>query len=121
MVALEFIVVACDEPDRVASFWEAAIDGERRELPPSFDPIVDTPGGGPDMLFRDLPKGTQRDMPIHLDLSTDDREATVEQLRELGAGIRETKRERYETLTAEWTVMEDPEGNGFCVCELCEE
>lgn len=83
--------------------------------------MVGTPGEGPDLLFRDLPKGTWRDMPIHLDLGTDDRETTVKRLRNLGAGVRETKSETHETHTAEWTVMEDPEGNGFCVCQIYEE
>jgi hypothetical protein len=102
----------------LASFWAAALDGTRRELPASLDPeIVDRPGDGPDLLFKDLPKGTERDLPIHLDLSTADREATVDRLRDLGATVRETKTESYETHTATWTVMEDPEGNGFCVSE----
>jgi len=118
MVEIEFITTACDEPDRLTSFWARAIDGERRELPPSLDPeIVDRPGEGPDLLFKELPKGTRRDMPIHPDLSVDDRETAVGRLRELGASVRETKTETYETYTSTWTVMEDPEGNGFCVTE----
>ncbi|RXK51445.1 VOC family protein [Halorientalis pallida] len=118
MIELEFITVACTEPDELAAFWAAALDGERRELPPSLDPeIVDRPGDGPNLLFKQQPKGTGRDLPIHLDLSTSDREATVERLRELGASVRETKTEEYEAYTATWTVMEDPEGNGFCVSE----
>lgn len=118
MVEIQFITVACDDPDRLASFWELALDGDRRELPDAIDPvIVDRPGEGPALLFKDLPKGTERDLPIHLDLSTADREATVERLRDLGASVRKTKTETYETHTATWTVMEDPEGNGFCVSE----
>jgi predicted enzyme related to lactoylglutathione lyase len=118
MTELEFITFACSDPDELAAFWAAALDGERRELPPALDPeIVDRPGDGPDLLFKQQPKGTERDLPIHLDLSTSDREATVERLRELGASVRETKTEEYETHTATWTVMEDPEGNGFCVSE----
>jgi len=35
----------------------------------------------------------------------------------LGAGVRETKTEVAGDHTATWTVMEDPEGNGFCVFE----
>lgn len=121
MVGIESIVFASDEPEELASFWAEAIEGEVLDLPSSFDPMVSTPGEGPYLLFRDLPKGTQRDMPIHFDLGTDDREATVNRLESIGAGVRETKSESHETLTAEWTVMEDPEGNGFCVCEICED
>ncbi|WP_336002593.1 VOC family protein [Halorientalis halophila] len=118
MPELEFITFACRDPDELAEFWAAALGGERRELPSTLDPaIVDRPGEGPSLLFKELPKGTERDLPIHLDLSTGDREATVERLRDLGAAVRETKTEAYETHTATWTVMEDPEGNGFCVSE----
>ncbi|MBV0903237.1 VOC family protein [Haloarcula salina] len=118
MPEIEFVTFACADADELAAFWAAALDGERRELPATLDPeIVDRPGDGPDLLFKEQPKGTERDLPIHLDLSTTDREATVAELRSLGASVRETKTETYETHTATWTVMEDPEGNGFCVSE----
>ncbi len=118
MPELAFITLACSDPDELAAFWAAALAGERRELPASLDPeIVDRPGDGPNLLFKEQPRGTDRDLPIHLDLSTDEREATVERLRDLGASVRETKTEQYETHTATWTVMEDPAGNGFCVSE----
>ncbi|WP_226482371.1 VOC family protein [Natrinema amylolyticum] len=121
MTELEFITFACTNPDRVASFWEGALDGERRSLPEPLEAeIVDRPGEGPDLLFKNQPSGPKRDLPIHLDLSTADREATVDRLRELGASVRETKTETYETHTATWTVLEDPEGTGFCVSEYRE-
>jgi len=118
MLDVEFITFACTDPGRLADFWMEALGGERRELPPSIEPeIVDRPGEGPSLLFKELSKGTERDLPIHLDLSTDNREATIERLRNLGASVRETKTESYETHTSTWTIMEDPEGNGFCVSE----
>lgn len=118
MIDMQFITFACADPDRQATFWAEALGGERRELPPDIDPeIVDRPGEGPDLLFKDLPKGTRRDLPIHLDFETDDREATVERLQDLGASVRETNTETFEDRTSTWTVMADPEGNGFCVSE----
>ncbi|WP_226011830.1 VOC family protein [Halomicrobium salinisoli] len=118
MPELGFITFACDDTDRLATFWAAALEGERRGLPDEFDDvIVDRPDDGPDLLFREAPKGTDRDLPIHLDLEAEDREATVERLRDLGATVRERKRKEFESFTATWTVLEDPEGNGFCVTE----
>lgn len=118
MISIQFITFACSDPDRLATFWAEALDGKRRGLPASLDSeIVDRPGDGPDLLFKEMPKGTERDLPIHLDFETDDREATVERLENLGASARETKTEEFETHTSTWTVMEDPEGNGFCVSE----
>lgn len=116
MLDVEHITLACTDPDELAEFWLAVVDGERWGLPSSFDEaIVERPGGRADLLFREAPKGTERDLPIHLDLSTEDREGTVDRLRGLGASVRETKTETVDGRTATWTVMEDPEGNGFCV------
>lgn len=119
MPQLHFITVACSDPDELADFWAAALGGERRDLPPSIDDVVvDLPHDGPDLLFKgDLTKGTERDLPIHLDLEVADRESAVERLRDRGASVREHKSETFETHTSTWTVMEDPEGNGFCVSE----
>jgi len=118
MIKLENITVASEDPERLAEFWSEALDGERRSLPESIDPVmVDIPGDGADMLFKHLPKGTERDLPIHIDLVADDREEAVGRLCELGASVRETKTEGFGAHTEVWTVMEDPEGNGFCVTE----
>lgn len=118
MLKLDHITVACDDPERLAAFWEAALDGERRDLPASADEeLVDPGDAGVAMLFKPMPKESTRRMPVHPDLGTDDREAAVERLAELGASVRETKTEEQGEHAARWTVMEDPEGNGFCVFE----
>jgi predicted enzyme related to lactoylglutathione lyase len=118
MTRIQFITFSCTKPERLADFWAAALDGERRGLPDTLDSaVVERPDNGPDLLFNDHPSGDKQDIPIHLDISADDREETVERLRDLGATVRETKTETYETHTSTWTILEDPEGNGFCVTE----
>jgi|AntRauTorcE11898_2_1112593.scaffolds.fasta_scaffold15797_3 predicted enzyme related to lactoylglutathione lyase len=118
MLEVEYITFACSEPSRVADFWQEALEGQRRELPSFIEAeVVDCPGDGPDLLFKELEKGTRKDLPLHLDLSAEDRTTSVDQLCELGASVRETKTETYGTHTSTWTIMEDPEGNGFCVTE----
>jgi hypothetical protein len=118
MARLKSITFACEDPDRLAAFWARALDGERRDLPPSIGAeVVDRPDGRPYLLFKEMPRGTERDLPIHLDLAAEDRETEVERLRDLGASVRETRSETFETHTETWTVMEDPGGNGFCVTE----
>jgi len=118
MPELKFITFSCSDPDQLADFWAAALGGDRRGLPASLDSaVVERSDEGPDLLFNEHPTGTQRDLPIHVDVSAADREAAVERLRDLGASVRETKTETYETHTSTWTVLEDPEGNGFCVSE----
>jgi len=118
MTSLKFITFSCTKPERLADFWAAALDGERRGLPDELESVViERSGDGPDLLFNHHPTDEQRDLPIHLDFSAEDREAAVERLCELGATVRETKTEEFETHTSTWTVLEDPGGNGFCVTE----
>ncbi|MCA1849222.1 MAG: hypothetical protein LC704_09605 [Actinobacteria bacterium] len=52
---------------------------------------------------------------MHLDLNASDREAEVERLVALGAREVETRTRTTGPYTETWTVMKDPEGNGFCV------
>lgn len=77
--------------------------------------IVDPSGEGPRLFFQKKPKTPTESIPIHLDLNTDDREATVEQLVEFGATEIETKTREIGSLTETWTVLKDPEDDGFCV------
>ncbi|ELZ00747.1 MULTISPECIES: VOC family protein [Natrialba] len=118
MTQIKTITFACENSSQLASFWAEAMEGDRRDLPSYIDPeVVNLPGEGPDLLFKEMPKGTQRDLPIHIDLTVEDRELTVKRFCDLGASVRETKTETYGPNTETWTIMEDPEGNGFCVTE----
>lgn len=125
------VTFACADPDRLASFWASALGYEREEWPPELEEawlesggepnaaaaIVDPTGEGPRLYFQKKPKTPTESIPIHLDLNTDDREATVERLVEHGATKVETKTREIGPHTETWTVMADPEDNGFCVQE----
>lgn len=118
MVDLEHVNFASPDPDELADFWAAALDGERRGWLEAVGlEVVDLPGDGPALMFREGERGTDRDLPIHLDLTTDDREAEVDRLVDLGASVRETKTTEEQGEEYTWTVLEDPAGNGFCVSE----
>ena len=117
MAEIGNVTFACEDLPRLAEFWATVLDGERVELPDSFDGELVRRPDGPNLLFNDLPKGTERDLPIHLDLVVEDRETAVERFRDLGGAVRETKSDEFAGQTHTWTVMEDPEGNGFCVSE----
>jgi predicted enzyme related to lactoylglutathione lyase len=72
-------------------------------------------GGGPELFFNLRPKSPTIELPVHLDVNVPDREAAVERLVRLGAKIVVTKTQEAGELKETWTVMRDPEGNGFCV------
>ena len=133
MARIGNITFAAAEPVALAAFWAAAIGYVPIELPPEvLEPIqrqidegkldadawamlVDPGGNGPRLLFQRRPKSDPSNIPIHLDLNADDRDAEVERLVTLGATFVETKSQTIGGFTEMWTVMRDPEGNGFCV------
>ena len=129
MARIGNITFACEDPDGLAAFWIAAIDYELQEPPPGVleaiedaggDPnaaaaAADPEGDGPRLFFKKMPRSSPEHIPIHLDLNAADREKEVERLAALGASIVETKTETTGPYTETWTVMRDPEGNGFCV------
>lgn len=131
MPAISHVTFASEDPDELAAFWEQALDHERQSLPDGTSEstgesgasgseetvLLAHPGDGPDLLFMRMPGSTPEHMPIHLDIEVENREPTVDRLETRGGTIVETKSEEFGTETHTWTVMEDPEGNGFCVAE----
>ena len=62
-------------------------------------------------MFASVPEGKQAKNRCHVDLTAPDREAEVQRLTGLGA----TKIGEGSIWGFSWTVMQDPEGNEFCV------
>ena len=115
MLALKQITFACDDPRSLAAFWAGALGYDAQEHGANWA-AEDPRGEGPRLFFRRMPKSPTIEVPIHLDVNVPDREAEVERLLELGArGIVATKTSTIGTLVETYTVMRDPEGNGFCV------
>ena len=116
VLELSSITFACSDPRRVAEFW-AAVLGYRVQQPERSESWLasDPAGEGVDLFFNRMPKTPTIELPIHLDVNVPDREAEVRRLRELGAHLVVTKTDEIGTLRETFTVMRDPEGNGFCV------
>jgi hypothetical protein len=124
MARIRDIVFDCERPPALGRFWAAALDGYRvraydaaeverlaaRGLTPETDPSVAVDGPGPTLWFQQDPDRKTARNRVHLDVAAADRRAEVERLRALGASIRR-EREGF-------TVMQDPEGNEFCVFEV---
>jgi predicted enzyme related to lactoylglutathione lyase len=108
VLRLNHITFACAEPQRVAEFWAALLDGYA---------VQDTfaRGDGPELFFLRREKSATIELPIHLDVNVPDREAELQRILELGGRLVETKSHQIGELSETWTVMRDPEGNGFCI------
>jgi predicted enzyme related to lactoylglutathione lyase len=112
VLRLNHITFACDEPGRVAEFWTELLDGYSAE--PSGQTYFGR-GDGPELFFNRMEKSPTIEIPIHLDVNVPDREAELDRLLGLGAKLVETKSHAIGELSETWTVMRDPEGNGFCI------
>lgn len=107
------ITFDCADPQKVAAFWSQAMgmtinDGASEFFVSMSDPA--TPDG-PNWFFTQVPEAKMAKNRLHLDLSGDDPAAEVERLVGLGAQKMADKDE----WNHQWTVMQDPEGNEFCV------
>jgi predicted enzyme related to lactoylglutathione lyase len=112
VLRLNHITFACDEPQRVAEFWTQLLDGYSAE---QSGQTWFGRGDGPELFFNRVKTSPTIEVPIHLDVNVPDREAELERLLGLGARLVETKSHSIGELSETWTVMRDPEGNGFCI------
>ena len=132
MATIGNITFACEDPAGLASFWAAALDYQIQDVPPEFmeawlaegrDPngasaIIDPKRKGVRLFFQKKPKRPEVEgthIPIHLDIQAVDREALVAKLVELGGTVVEVKTDGVGQFVETFTIMRDPEGNGFCV------
>ena len=137
------VVIDCADPDRLAEFWAGALGYKLQDPPSGFDSwpafltsvgmpesewnsasaVVDPDGVGPRIYLQQVPEPKASKNRLHLDLNVggghgvpiDQRKVKlaegVERLRTLGASLVEER----EQLGEFWIVMQDPEGNEFCL------
>jgi hypothetical protein len=139
--SLQIVFDANDVP-RLVAFWEQALDGYEQQPPPpgyaSWEAfareqgipeeqwdwrgaLVDTEGTRPRILFQRVPEGKTAKNRVHFDINVgqeldgDSRIVRVKEeadrLEALGASRQREATERGEF----WIVMQDPEGNEFCL------
>jgi len=129
MATIGNITFACKDPATLAEFWAAALNYEIQDLPDdlikllkkegvdlnSAAAIIDPSERGPRLFFEKKSKSQTTSLPLHLDLNARDPQEEVRRLQELGAVFIERKSRKLGPHLEEWTVMQDPEGNGFCI------
>jgi Glyoxalase-like domain len=106
------LVVDCNDAKLLADFWCAALGFEEYDADETGVAIRDPSGTDRDILFLIVPERKSGKNRLHLDLvppSTMKEE--VERLSAAGATVRRLVEENE----SYWTIMEDPEGNEFCV------
>jgi predicted enzyme related to lactoylglutathione lyase len=114
VLRLRHITFASADPETLARFWAALLGYKAVPIGESWA-APDPRGEGPELFFNRMPKSPTIELPIHIDVNVPDREAEVQRLLGLGARIVSTRTETLGSHEESWTVMRDPEGNGFCV------
>ena len=108
------ITIDSTEPRQLAEFWTKALDLEVVFDADGWYVQLRSHREGRQQVYVGLQKVAEKRAGknrVHLDLATDDRAGEVERLESLGATIGET----HEMPGLTWTVLQDPEGNEFCV------
>ncbi|WP_158893965.1 VOC family protein [Amycolatopsis anabasis] len=105
------VTVDCADPQGLARFWTAVlgveVDADYGEYVFLTKPSEAAAGLG----FQRVPEERAGKNRLHLDLMTDDRAAEVDRV--VGLGAKEIG--EHEVPGLAWTVLEDPEGNVFCI------
>ncbi|GAA1610243.1 VOC family protein [Kribbella sancticallisti] len=137
------VVFDCADPDRVARFWLEALGGYDFPMgvPEGFDSweewadaqgipedqrptgrtLVDKVRDRPDIFFLKVPEAKSGKNRLHLDIKVapglggDDRRAKIEEEGERLTGLGATVAVRMDEPDGFHLVMQDPEGNEFCV------
>jgi hypothetical protein len=108
------IVIHCHEFDRMVEFWQEALHYIPRSPAKGGWVVLRDPGGvGPNLSFQARETCRPRRNWIHLDIYTPNQSDEVERLLQLGA-------QRYPwryRKGADFVVLEDPDGNLFCVVQ----
>ena len=118
-VTIGSIVVRCHAYEPMSAFWQQALRYEIGHTDPNggFVILKDPRGKGPNLsLDRSPTRRTGKRSWIHLDLYTTRQRDEVERLVQLGA-------RRYAwnyPPDADYIVLEDPDGNLFCVVHVPE-
>jgi Glyoxalase-like domain len=129
------------DPERLAAFWAEVVHYKEQDPPEGFgswdewldanglqdmkgdaSAIVDPQGTGPRFYFQKVPEGKTAKNRLHLDINVTDRsqseeertarlESEAQRLVKLGA----VRIEHIQMRGESWMVMNDPEGNEFCL------
>ncbi len=110
------IVIRCYEFDKMLAFWLEALHYVTREPAKGRWVILRDPAGrGPNVSLQQVSeKRSGKRSRLHLDLYTNNREDEVERLIKIGATRYPWRYKPHD----DFIVLEDPDGNLFCVVQV---
>jgi hypothetical protein len=137
------VVFDCADPDRLARFWAQALGYTLQDPPQGHqswedwlrdqgipqerwndaNAVVDPDGRGPRIFFQRVPEAKTVKNRVHLDLNVtggpaaplEERRGQVDAEVERLLGLGASRLRVVEEQGGYWAVMQDPEGDEFCV------
>jgi glyoxalase len=107
---LGYIIINAINSEKSAKFWSAVTGRELGDVSP---PYIDLPStnneDGVTISIQQVPD--QESLGIHIDIVVDDIDEAIQQIIDLGGKLVEEKSEG----NWRWVVMQDPDGNRFCL------
>jgi hypothetical protein len=108
------VVIDCINFDRMLAFWQEALHYVPRAPAAGGWVVLRDPGErSPNVSLNQVSKRLMGRNWLHFDLYTNDREGEVERLLKLGA----TRHPQTYEPDEDFRVLEDPDGNLFCVVQ----
>lgn len=112
MLSIQCITFDSENPSIPGKFWSEAL-GWQISISNDEEVVVENPNGGADLLFLKNPDPRMVKNRVHLDIRPENQTVEVARLENLGAKRIEIGQSKDPRTS--WVVMEDPEGNIFCV------
>lgn len=109
-LAIECVLIDCNDLQRMKQFWASALNLERVWTGPSGGYLLVDAQGSTRLGLMPCEEEKQGKNRVHLDLRPDNQEAEIQRLKEIGAYRVDIGQD-----DVSWVVMADPEGNEFCV------
>jgi hypothetical protein len=110
------LVVDCRDPESLAAFWAVVLDYRvlsREEDEVEIGPEAGFGGPAPTLVFGRVAEPKTGKLRLHIDVSPTDRDQDDELQRLLDLGARPA--DVGQTGEESWHVLQDPEGNEFCL------
>ena len=109
------LVLDCTDPEKLAEFWGPALGYQRLGAAGSYVLLRSPDPALPKLLLQRVPEAKTVKNRMHLDIETPQIEDEATRLEILGA--RRVSSGRQCEFGTTWILMEDPEGNEFCICD----
>jgi predicted enzyme related to lactoylglutathione lyase len=109
------LVLDCADPEALAEFWAPALGYQRLGAAGQYVLLASAEPGRPKLLLQRVPEAKAVKNRMHLDIETPDIDAEARRLEGLGAS--RVSADAHGEHGSRWHLMEDPEGNEFCVCD----